>query len=289
MSLGKLLALCAVGAFLLTVQSGFAADEKASPSAGAENAVAKTPAAKPAAGAAEPDWAMNATIIEACSCPMFCQCYFDTKPAAHSDQGSHAGHGGHGEGGEHFCKFNNALKVNHGHFGDTKLDGAKFWVAGDLGGDFSKGKMDWAVLTFDPATTHPQRMAIKAILAHVYPVQWGSFEVAGDQPMEWKADKDNAVARLSGGNGAEVVLKRWPGNDSGEPVVIHNLKYWGTSHNDGFVLMPNQVEALRTAPGGKQPFEFKGGNGFMITFDISSKDAAAAQKAAAKTPAAEKA
>src|SRR5688500_13482078 len=48
----------------------------------------------------QPQWAMNATIIEACSCPMFCQCYFDTKPAAHGAGGAHAGHGdahaGHG-------------------------------------------------------------------------------------------------------------------------------------------------------------------------------------------------
>src|SRR5215203_1182428 len=73
---------------------------------------------------AEPDWSMNATIIEACSCPMFCQCYFDSKPAAH---GEHAGHGG---GGQHFCKMNNAFKVNKGNYGDTKLDGAKFWLAG---------------------------------------------------------------------------------------------------------------------------------------------------------------
>src|SRR5262245_2670563 len=72
----------------------------------------------------EPDWAMNATIIEACSCPMFCQCYFDTKPAAHG--GEHAAHGG--AAAEHFCKMNNAFKVNSGHYGDTKLDGAKFWV-----------------------------------------------------------------------------------------------------------------------------------------------------------------
>jgi hypothetical protein len=74
-----------------------------------------------------PDWSLNATIIEACSCPMFCQCYFNEQPAAHS---AHAGHT-HGEGGEHFCKFNNAFKVNHGSYGSTKLDGAKFWVAGD--------------------------------------------------------------------------------------------------------------------------------------------------------------
>ena len=266
--MGKSLALCAAG-LLLAAVSLYAADQPAKGKAEAENAVAK------AAKTAGAEWAMNATIIEACSCPMFCQCYFDTKPAAH---GGH-GHGGHGAG-EHFCKFNNAFKVNRGHHGDTKLDGAKFWVGGDLGGDFSQGKMDWAVLTFDPATTHPQRMAIKAILAHVYPVQWKSFEVAGDQPIEWKADKDNAVARMGpGGKAAEVVLKRWPGNTD-QPIVIHNLKYWGTPRNDGFVLMPNSVEALRKAPDGKKPFEFKGTNGFMITFDITSKDVAPAKTAA---------
>src|SRR5438309_10001509 len=102
------------------------------------------------------DWSMNATAIEACSCPMFCQCYFSTKPAAHSE---HAGHS-HGEG-EHFCKFNMAYKVNHGKYGATKLDGAKFWIAGDLGGDFSKGEMDWAVVTFDPSVTAEQREGIK--------------------------------------------------------------------------------------------------------------------------------
>src|SRR4029079_4551627 len=107
-------------------------------------------------------------------------------------------------------------------------------------------------------------------------VQWGSFEVLGDQPIEWRHDKDTAVARLGpDGKAAEVVLKRWPGNTD-QPVVIQNLKYWGAPRNDGFILMPNQVEALRKAPDGKQPYEFKGGNGFMITFDTTSKDVAAA-------------
>ena len=39
---------------------------------------------------ATPKWSMNATIIEACSCPMFCQCYFGTHPAEH-----HGPNGGH--------------------------------------------------------------------------------------------------------------------------------------------------------------------------------------------------
>ncbi len=212
---------------------------------------------KPAA----PIWSMNATIIEACSCPMFCQCYFNLKPAAH---GGHEGHGG----GDHFCKFNNAFRVNKGKFGDVALDGAKFWVGGDLGGDFSTGKMDWAVLTFDPATTKPQRDAIATILGKVYPVQWTSFTVGADAPMTWSATKDHAEAKLDGGKVAEVVLNRFAGM-TGDPVVIKNLKYWGVPRNDGFVLMPNDVEAFRA---GDKPFEFKGTNGFMITIDIASKD-----------------
>jgi len=208
------------------------------------------------------EWSMNATIIEACSCPMFCQCYFNTKPA------SHAGHGSHGE--EHFCRFNNAFRVNGGNKGNVKLDGARFWVAGDLGGDFSHGKMDWAVVTFDPSVTKEQRGAIVSILKHVYPVEWKSLTVAPDAKMEWTASKDRAEARLDGGRIAEVVLVRFPGNTS-EPVVIHNLKYWGVPRNDGFVMMPNEVEAYRS---GDKPFEFKGTNGFMITFDMNSKDVA---------------
>jgi len=218
----------------------------------------------------KPQWSMNATIIEACSCPMFCQCYFDTKPASH---GGHGGHGEHGNGGgDHFCKFNNAFRVNSGSFGDTKLDGAKFWVAGDLGGDFSQGKMDWAVLHFDPAVTKEQRDAIAKILGAVYPVEWKSFTVGKDAPMQWEFTKDRAVARLDGGKMAEVILNRSPGNTD-EPVVMHNLKYWGTPRNDGFVMMKNEVQALRQVPAGEKPFEFKGTNGFMITIDINSTDA----------------
>lgn len=211
-----------------------------------------------------PDWSMNATIIEACSCPMFCQCYFNPAPAGHHSHG--AKHKGKAVA-EHYCKFNNAFKVNHGTYGDTSLDGAKFWVAGDLGGDFSKGKMNWAVLTFDPAVTPQQRQGIMTTLGKLYPVEWASFKVAKDQPMDWQATKDAASARLNGGKAAEVVLTRGPGMNDESPV-IHNLRYWGAPHNDGFVLMPNSVEAYRL---GDKAFEFKGTNGFMITFDISSK------------------
>jgi len=46
------------------------------------------------------DWHFNGTVIEACSCPMFCPCYFNTEPAL-----KHTEHGA-----EHFCKFNMAYR-----------------------------------------------------------------------------------------------------------------------------------------------------------------------------------
>src|SRR5947207_4770524 len=170
-----------------------------------------------------PSWDFNATIIEACSCPMFCQCYFNTQPADHpgccppnSDP----------KAAPRYCRFNNAFHVNHGSYGPTKLDGAKFWVAGDLGGDFSKGEMQWAVVHFDPSVTKEQRDGITAIVGNLYPVKWQSLTVGKDLPIEWTAGKDRSVAKLDGGKAGEVVLKRNQGM-SDEPIVIKNLKYWG--------------------------------------------------------------
>src|SRR5437588_7024125 len=94
---------------------------------------------------ASPNWAVTIDNIEACSCPAFCQCYFTGQPALHEAAAS--------EHAMRYCRFNNAFKITQGHYGDTKLDGLTFWMAGDLGGDFSKGQMDWAVLRFEPSAT----------------------------------------------------------------------------------------------------------------------------------------
>jgi hypothetical protein len=206
------------------------------------------------------DWAANITAIEACSCPMFCQCYFNRQPAGH------AGHQGHGA--KHFCRANLAYRINKGHHGTTRLDDAKFWVAADLGADFGDGELDWGVLYFDKALSAAQREAIGAIASRLFPVKWKSFRTAEGTIDKWVFDKDGAHALLDGGKTAEVKLRRFPGMGS-EPVVIHNLRYWGAPRNDGFVMMPNEVEAYRTGP---NAFEFKGTNGFMITVDLNSKD-----------------
>ena len=206
------------------------------------------------------EWAANITAIEACSCPMFCQCYFNRQPSGHAD---HEGHGA-----KHFCRANLAYKINKGHHGATRLDGAKFWVATDLGEDFGDGELDWAVLYFDKTLSPAQREAIGVVAGRLFPVKWKSFKTAEASIDKWQFDEDGAHALLDGGKTAEVKLHRFPGMTN-EPVVLHNLRYWGAPRNDGFVMMPNDVEAYRTGP---NAFEFKGTNGFMITVDLNSKD-----------------
>src|SRR5215470_371940 len=119
-------------------------------------ATAPTEAARAVESRRAVSWWLNATVIEACSCPMFCQCYFNTFPAAQ------AGHEGHAMM-KHFCRFNRALRVNRGRFGTTSLGGVKFWMAGDLGPDFSHDKYDWAVVRFDPSVTKDQREALGVV------------------------------------------------------------------------------------------------------------------------------
>lgn len=210
------------------------------------------------AASLKPEWALNATIIEACSCTMFCPCYFSTVPSGNA----------HGAGMvEHYCRFNNSYRINQGRFGTTTLNGLKFWIAGDLGADFSKSG-EWAEITFEPAATKAQRDALITIIPNVYPVNWKAFTVGQDAAIAWTATKNRAEARLDGGEAAVVTLVRNPGMTD-EPTVITNLRYFGAPRNTGFHLMPNEIEAYRRGP---KAFEYKGTNGFMITFDITSKD-----------------
>ena len=210
--------------------------------------------------AASPEWNVNATVIEACSCPMFCQCYFNTRPAGHEHHGKEI----------HFCRTNVAIKVNKGRYGSEILDGVKFWLAADVGSDFSSGLTDWAVLYFDRSLNQKQREAAQVILSNFMPVKWKSFQTAEGKIDRWEFNSDSAHASLDSGKTAVIQLSRFPGMTS-EPVIIRNLKYWAAPRNDGFLLMRNDLEAYRIGP---KAFEFKGTAGLLITFDMNSNDLA---------------
>src|SRR5882724_109638 len=99
------------------------------------------------------DFEITASYIEACSCDMFCPCYFNTHSTNHMGMGEH-----HMD--EHFCRGNLVLKVDKGYYKETKLDGAKVWIAMDLGSDWSTGKDSWRALNFDPSVSKEQKTAM---------------------------------------------------------------------------------------------------------------------------------
>jgi hypothetical protein len=220
-------------------------------------AVAQAPAKVPPV-----DWAVNTTIIDGCSCRMLCPCIFGS-PATVGSAATHE-HGGHRS-----CYFNQAYRVNKGHHGRVRLDGLKFWFAGD------KGDAKTVELTFEPSATHEQRRAIRAFLSHFLPLQWTSLTEGPDAEIEWKAVAVRAEARLDGGKAAEVVLIRNPGATGEGTTVIKNMRYFGASRNDGFNILPVARVAHRRGPI-PAPFEFRGTSGWTITVDMTSKDVVAA-------------
>ncbi len=205
-------------------------------------------------------WHFNGTVIEACSCPMFCQCYFNTKPALHKTE----------HGAEHFCKFNMAYKINKGYYGDTDLAGVKFWVAGDLGHSWEKGNTEWAIVTFQAGTTDEQKAGVATALGHIFPVKWKAFEVAEDAEIEWTATEERAEAKLAKGLKAHIILNKWMGM-GGENGMLSNIAYFGAPRNNGFKMMPTEIESWKV---GDKAFQFSGSTGFMITVDMKSDDLA---------------
>src|SRR5215475_9797878 len=162
------------------------------------------------------DWAMNATIIDGCSCRMLCPCIFGS-PATVGSAATHE-HAGHRS-----CFFNAAFRVNEGHYGKVKLDGLKFWFAGD------KGDAKTVELTFEPAATKEQRAAIRSFMSHFLPLKCTSLTEGPDAKIDWRVEAVRAEARLDGGKAAEVVLTRNPGATGEGTTVNKNMSYFAAT------------------------------------------------------------
>jgi len=199
---------------------------------------------------------ITATYIEACSCDMFCPCYFNTHSTQHMGMGEH-----HAE--EHFCRANLVFRVDHGQYKDVKLDGAKVWLSTDLGSDWSTGKDSWVVATYDPSVTSAQKAALDDIVTQLYSaIPFKSFKT-DTAPFSWDINTQTGVATARRDDGkAEVVLERVKGNSPNEEVVMKNLRYWSAQTNDGFRMWKSKREMYE---GQGQKFDYSGTNGFLIT------------------------
>ncbi len=204
---------------------------------------------------AKPSWHMKADYVEACSCHLFCQCYFN-------QQAEHP-----------YCEFNMAVKVREGHSGKTKLTGAKYWLTGDLGMSWgTEKKAKWVSVTFDSATTQEQRDALAPMILKTYGLEWPELKV-NVAPIEITRTADIVEAKLDGGKLAYMKLKREPGAD-GKGVVLKNVNYFGAQRNDGFEMYKS-IEHRADISGHK--FSYSGRNAFLISLE-SQEGGAAAKK-----------
>ena len=198
-----------------------------------------------AAGKADRAGTYDVTMetIEACSCPLFCGCYFNTEP-----------------NDPHMCEFNNVYKFTKGsHYGSVDLSDQKIWASGDLGPDgLSKGEPSWLTVTFDKASTPAQRDAIVAVFNEVFPVKWRKVETREDD-ITWEHNNGNDHAKMGSGM-AEVTLKRGNWEATKEPTVIKGLKYFGSDSNDGFVL----AKGTHYFHGKDAKYDYADHNGFFI-------------------------
>lgn len=205
-----------------------------------------------------PAWRMKADYVEACSCHLFCPCYFN----------KHAEHP--------YCEFNMAVTVREGHSGPVNLAGAKYWLTGDLGSTWgTQKKAKWVVVSFDPKTSKAQRDALAPMILKTYGLEWPELKVQ-EAPIAISRSGDIVEARLAGGKQAYMKLKREPGVD-GKGVVLRNVKYFGATSNDGFEMYKS-IEHKAAVAG--HNFTYSERNAFLIT--IVSQDTPAATAANAR-------
>ncbi len=198
--------------------------------------------------------------VEACSCHLFCPCYFN-KQAEHP-----------------YCEFNMAVKVRHGAAGKVNLAGAQYWLTGDLGNDWgSKKRAKWVFVTFDPKVSKEQRDALAPMILKTYGFEWGELKIQ-EAPVEVKHTGDIVEAKLGGGKLAYMKLKKLPGAD-GKGVVLKNVKYFDAPGNDGFAMYKS-IEHSANLPGHK--FKYSDRNAFLISLDAPVVAASPAPAAPAK-------
>jgi hypothetical protein len=160
-----------------------------------------------------------------------------------------------------------ATKVKQGKYGDIELTGLKFWLSGDLGPNWARGRGDWLVVTFEPTATKAQRDALVAILAKIYPLQWNSLKT-DESNIVWEISPDGkrAHGKLVSGKG-EITLTRFAGGDPKKPTEIQNLPYFAADWNSPFALYFSD----HYYNGFGKSYKLERANGFTITVKASGK------------------
>jgi hypothetical protein len=200
------------------------------------------------AAAQEPQWYLKAHIDEACSCKLFCPCYFN--PSPDGDR----------------CNFNNVFSVERGNYGDVKLDGMKVWLSGNLNGQLAKG-FDGVVLAFEPSATKQQVDGFAAVITKMYGLPIAKVDMSDRTSITVTHEPGKHVATRGDDKGHLVLMLPGPSTmDKKTPPVIRNLQYFGANRNSGFVL----YKGTHRFKGQGYDYSYKDRNGFTIDVEAGS-------------------
>lgn len=200
----------------------------------------------------EPQFYMKAHIDEACSCPLFCKCYFSPEPAGDR------------------CNFNNVYTVEKGNYGNVKLDGMQVWLSGNLGDNFGDGKTEAVIAAFEPTATPAQVDAFMKIASKIYPVTWDKVVTTDRTTMKMTHSAAKHVATRGDGKGhVELTLPDPSSADHKNPPVIQNLNYFGAPKNHGFKL----YYGTHRFTGHGYDYKYEQRNGFTIDIEIGTPPA----------------
>jgi hypothetical protein len=195
----------------------------------------------------EPSWYLKAHFDAACSCPLFCPCYFNTEPAGDR------------------CNFNNVFTVERGHWGSIKLDGLKVWLSGNLNGNLMKG-FDGVVLAFEPTASRDQVAAFTQIAGKLYMLPIAKVVNTDRTTITILHTPDKHVASRSDNMGhVELVLPKNSAQDKKSVPVVQNLQYFGAK-NSGFRL----YYGTHRYKGHGYDYSYTNRNGFTIDIEAGS-------------------
>jgi Protein of unknown function (DUF1326) len=198
--------------------------------------------------AQEKDWYIKAHIDEACSCNLFCPCYFNPEPDGDR------------------CNFNNVFTVEKGYYGDVKLDGMEVWVSGNLNGQLAKG-FDGVVLAFEPSATKEQVEAFAAVAARLYVLPIAKVNTEDRTAITITHDVAKHVASRADNKGHVVLALPGPSAMDGKtPPVMQNLQYFGAQRNAGFKL----YKGTHRYKGHGYDYSYENKNGFTIDVEAGS-------------------
>lgn len=172
------------------------------------------------------------------------------------------------------CRYNRAIRIERGEFGDISLTGTKLWMAGERTESTTPDFHEWGEIAFDPSVMLEQQTALLTVIRALYPIQYMALTVDTPQAIEWSVGEDEASARMAEGSIAELLIEK-NAAATPPPLASSGPRYGAAARIEKLVPMQSRLQAYREGP---KAFDVGGGFGFVVTFDFSSGEVETAEE-----------